>query len=110
MDQMQALARTALETKCQILCPNHNHELMLHQARHPYLDEAFAPFRQEVFELEEADNNQMVPFTISLDDQTRGLIISGANTGGKTVTLKTTGLMAWMANSDAHPPIGFGEA
>ncbi len=99
MDMMQALARVAKETGCQILRPNEDGALTLLQARHPFLDERFAGLRQDALETETPDDNRMVPFDLSLDRETRGLIVSGANTGGKTVTLKTVGLAAWMANS-----------
>jgi len=108
MDRMQALAITAQQTGCQSLCPNRAHRLDLYQARHPFLDEAFAPHRQQVFGLEEADSNRMVPFSLHLDEERLGLVISGANTGGKTVTLKTTGLLAWMANSGLPVPLDEG--
>jgi len=110
MDMMQALARTAKETRCEVLPPNDEGRLHLIQARHPYLDEHFASLRQDVFELEEADANRMVAFSLSLDSDVRGLILSGANTGGKTVTLKTTGLLAWMANSGLPVPVDEGSA
>ena len=108
MDRMQALALVAHETDCQVLCPNRKKQLDLYQARHPFLDKAFAPYRREVFEQEETDDNEMVPFSLHLDKTRLGLVISGANTGGKTVTLKTTGLIAWMANSGLPVPIDEG--
>ena len=46
----------------------------------------------------------IVPFTVALDDEHRQLILSGPNTGGKTVTLKTIALLAIMAQSGVPVP------
>ena len=108
MDKMQALALVAKETQSRFIQPNHEQQLHLLEARHPLLDQAFASFRQRAFNYEEPDKNHMVAFCLGLDQDQRGLIISGANTGGKTVTLKTTGLLAWMANSGMPVPVDEG--
>lgn len=108
MDMMQALALTAKETDSRDICPNREWKLELCQVRHPFLDESFAALRQEVFRAEERDDNHMVPFNLCLDETLRGLIISGANTGGKTVTLKTMGLIALMANRGLPVPVDEG--
>jgi len=50
----------------------------------------------------------VVPFDLALDPGERTLLISGPNTGGKTVLLKTVGLAAALVQSGIAPPVGEG--
>jgi DNA mismatch repair protein MutS2 len=63
-------------------------KLHLEGARHPVLEDKL---RKE--------NRAIVPMTLTLGREERVLVISGPNTGGKTVALKTTGLAALAAQS-----------
>ena len=63
-------------------------------ARHPLLEK----------QLRATGGAAVVPLTLELTAETRQLIISGPNTGGKTVTLKTTALLAMMAQAGFRFP------
>jgi DNA mismatch repair protein MutS2 len=71
----------------------HTSRLLLHNARHPLLERNL-----------KAKGIAVVPGSVELEGERRQLIITGPNTGGKTVTLKTVGLLALMAQSGLPVP------
>jgi DNA mismatch repair protein MutS2 len=71
----------------------HNTRLILRNARHPLLERNL-----------KTKSGQIVPITIELEGKARELVITGPNTGGKTVALKTLGLLALMAQSGIPVP------
>lgn len=54
------------------------------------------------------DQKACVPLDFEMADDTRGVIVTGPNTGGKTVALKTVGLLSMMAQCGLHVPAGAG--
>ncbi len=58
--------------------------------------------------LVEAGSEPVVPFDLELGADDRCLVVSGPNTGGKSVFLKTVGLIASLAQSGVVPPVGPG--
>jgi DNA mismatch repair protein MutS2 len=88
LDSIFARARFAQEFDAAIPEFSRSSELRLVDARHPVLEDKL---RKE--------NRAIVPMTLSLGGEERVLVISGPNTGGKTVALKTTGMAALAAQS-----------
>ena len=83
---------------------NTDGRLWLRDARHPILLQLFRNAAKEAGTAPQA----VVPVEMRLGLGFNLLIITGPNTGGKTVTLKTTGLLAAMAQSGLHIPAGAG--
>jgi DNA mismatch repair protein MutS2 len=93
-----ARARFAEALNC--VRPIFTQELSLTAARHPLLE-----LRMRATALEAAEEPKTpVPLTIILPPDTKQLIISGPNTGGKTVSLKTLGLLSLMAQAGIPVP------
>lgn len=56
----------------------------------------------------QAAGETVVPFELRLDEEERTLLVSGPNTGGKTVLLKAIGLLSGLAQAGVIPPVGAG--
>jgi DNA mismatch repair protein MutS2 len=92
VDSLQARARFARAYAC--VAPSMTEGLLHMEAgRHPLLERRLR-----------ASGGTIVPLTLELTADERQLIISGPNTGGKTVTLKTVGLLAMMAQAGLPVP------
>jgi len=95
-DALWARARTAADWRAAPpeLLPGDARELEVAGGRHPLLLEK--------------DDHEVVPFDLRLDPDERAMVVSGPNTGGKTVFLKSMGLISLMAQSGVVPPVGPG--
>jgi DNA mismatch repair protein MutS2 len=92
VDCMQARAQFARAYDC--VAPAITPEMLhLDGGRHPLLEKRLR-----------ATGGKIVPLTLELTAAERQIIISGPNTGGKTVTLKTTALLAMMAQAGLPTP------
>ena len=54
------------------------------------------------------DSDKCVPLDFYMKEDVRGIIVTGPNTGGKTVALKTVGLLSMMAQCGLHVPVAKG--
>ena len=88
-DVIRARAEMSRRLKCHPVTLNQDGRIILKQARHPLLLLA---------------KDQVVANDILMDETVRVLLISGPNTGGKTVTLKIVGLCALMVRAGLHLP------
>jgi DNA mismatch repair protein MutS2 len=92
VDSLQARAKFARAYDCVAPSFGPDH-LRIEDARHPLLEKRLR-----------LSNEKVVPLTLELTAGSRQIIISGPNTGGKTVTLKTTALLAMMAQAGLPVP------
>lgn len=84
-DFLLAKAQVALDFKAGMPVISDNGELNLRKARHPLLEKALV-----------REGKQIVPVSVKLNPSKHILLISGPNAGGKSVCLKTAGLLQYM--------------
>ncbi|MCH5151209.1 MAG: endonuclease MutS2 [Clostridiales bacterium] len=87
IDVIFSKVKYALDNKCTLPLLNNRGVLDIKKARHPLLDK-----------------RRVVPISVQLGNDYDIIVITGPNTGGKTVTLKTIGLMCAMAMSGLFVP------
>ena len=85
VDFLMAKAQTALDIVAGMPVISDDGSLSLRKARHPLLEKALS-----------REGRSIVPLTVTLSPQKRILLISGPNAGGKSVCLKTVGLLQYM--------------
>ena len=95
LELLFAKADFARDFQCSIprFSPDSGRRMILKEARHPLLEDVLRRQRKAI-----------VPISLELDENCRTLLISGPNTGGKTVSMKTVGLLALMAQAGLPVP------
>lgn len=87
LDFLFAKGKLSISMKASPVNINTDREIHMSNARHPLLNQ-----------------NSAVPLNFEAREKTSGVVITGPNTGGKTVALKTVGLLSLMAQSGLHVP------
>jgi DNA mismatch repair protein MutS2 len=94
LDVRSAAARFADTLHCAPVSLKDEGPLVLREVRHPLLLE----------QIQAAGISRIIPIDLRLGDDFDALLITGPNTGGKTVALKTAGLLSLMAQAGLHLP------
>ncbi len=87
LDIYFAKAKLSAQMKANAAEIHINRRISIKSGRHPLLNQS-----------------ECVPLDFEIGNKTRGVVITGPNTGGKTVALKTVGLLSIMAQSGLHVP------
>ena len=93
LDRLQAGVRFAQAADAHLAELGSSPPWVLSGARHPLLDPALAPLRREALG-QPGHENAIVPLELELGGDHRAVVVTGPNAGGKTVALKTLGLLA----------------
>ena len=93
IDFAQAKARLSLKFNCTRPQMISSRKVLLEGARHLLLDNQLR-----------LSGGQVVPISLEMDESHQTMVISGPNAGGKTVVVKTVGLIALMAQMGLHAP------
>ena len=88
LDLLNCIARLAVQLRMSIPEINESGFISLVNARHPLLAIAFT---------KHGSDRQVVPLTVSLGGESTVMVITGSNAGGKTISIKTIGLLTMMA-------------
>ena len=94
IDMLRAKGRWALENGCVKPILSTDDRLVLRRARHPLLQQTLR-----------AQGREVVPLDLQLDRRKHILVISGPNAGGKSVCLKTTGIVQYMFQCGFPVPV-----
>lgn len=89
LDFIFAKAKFAIKEDAIRPVMNHQHVIKIYKGRHPLIDK-----------------EKVVPIDLSIGEEYDTIVITGPNTGGKTVSLKTAGLFELMGMSGLHIPAG----
>ncbi|MBD3305509.1 endonuclease MutS2, partial [candidate division KSB3 bacterium] len=95
LDFINAKARSSERWDCCQPKLHRKKRFRLRQARHPVL-----------LMQHESDPTQVVPIDVEMDEPYTTVLITGPNTGGKTVSLKTIGVLTLMVQAGMHIPVG----
>lgn len=93
IDFTQAKARLSAEFNCVRPTMTDTRVLVLEDARHPMLEHAL-----------KKTGGRIVPISLEMDEAHQTMVISGPNAGGKTVVVKTVGMISLMAQAGLHVP------
>lgn len=93
LDFIFAKAKLSQEMKAIPVPVLANRKMIIKQGRHPLIDV-----------------NKCIPLDFNIGSNFHGVVVTGPNTGGKTVALKTVGLLSLMAQSGLHVPVAEGSA
>ncbi len=91
LDFIFAKAKLSMDMKAIPVPITTNRKIIIKQGRHPLLKQDLC-----------------IPLDFEIGGDIRGIVITGPNTGGKTVALKTVGLLSLMAQSGLHVPVSEG--
>jgi DNA mismatch repair protein MutS2 len=105
LDFIRAKARLAVQLDCQMPVLFPKPLVSWRGVRHPLLQLAFAEHKRE-----NGDPREVVPLDLELNNEQRLLVISGPNAGGKSVSLKTVGLVQCMLQMGLLIPCADGSA
>lgn len=107
LDLLQAAVRFAGTAGARLPDLAPRHELELVGARHPLIDPRLADLRRQALG-QPGHKEPIVPLDLTLSPDRRALVITGPNAGGKTVALKTAGLLTAAAQCGLPVPVESG--